>query len=100
MKNETIQQLRENGYKVRVGHYRFFGAASKKSQPVLHSRKNPLPETEGVNVNPLGGRTEVEITTPDGDNLKGVAECSVKDHYNRKLGIKIAVARALHVKNN
>lgn len=72
----TVSDLRKNGYKVRVLHYRiqdhrFLGEYFAK-----------------------GGETVVQITTPDGD-FEGRAKCSKKDLYNKKLGVKIAIGRAL-----
>lgn len=73
----TIHDLRKAGYKVRVLHFRsvdcrILGAYQAK-----------------------GGETVVQITTPDGINLEGRAKCSDKDLYNKRLGVKVAVGRAL-----
>jgi hypothetical protein len=43
----------------------------------------------------MGGRTEVSVLLPNGEVLLGSAECSDKDHYNRKMGGRKAIARAL-----
>ena len=68
-----IEQLRKNGYKVRVKHFR---------------RHSPSPETKG-------GKTVVEVRTPDGKEIKGEAICSPEDNYNKKIGVRIALGRAL-----
>lgn len=73
----TVQNLRKDGYKVRV----------------LHHRRDDNRVLGGVH--PKGGMTVVQITTPDGRELEGRAECSKKDLYNKKLGVRMAIGRAM-----
>ena len=73
----TVHNLRRSGYKVRVLHCRVFD-------------NRTLGE-----VYPKGGETVVQITTPDGQDLEGRAKCSKKDLYNKRLGVKVAIGRAL-----
>lgn len=68
----TVENLRNHGYKVRV----------------LHHRKNEK-----------GGKTVVQVKTPDGIELEGIAVCSKKENYNKKLGVSIALGRALNGAN-
>ncbi len=78
----TVKQLRQSGYKVRV----------------LHTRNYKLVEhLDNITkqVTAKGGTTTIEITTPDGKNLTGVAHCSNQDSYNKRLGVRIAIGRAL-----
>lgn len=71
----TIEQLRKSGYKVRVIH-----DTLNNDDPYYH----------------LADRyTRIEILDPNGKEWVGMARCSVKDNYNRKLGNKIALNRAL-----
>lgn len=70
----TVEELRRSGYKIRVHH---------------HRRKND----EGINAR--GGKTVVEVTTPDGRTLIGVARCSRRENFNKRLGVRIALGRAL-----
>lgn len=70
----TVQQLREDGYTVKV----------------RHNRNTQL----GVVVDPKGGSTEVRIEK-DGIGANGEAVCSTKDNYSRKIGRNIALGRAL-----
>lgn len=67
----TVRELRSKGYKVRVLHFR------------------------PKDISNLGGYTVVQIRTPDGQEIEGKAICSNKENYNKKLGVKIAVGRAL-----
>ena len=69
----TVEGLRASGYKVRV----------------MHTRR---PNSEGLNAR--GGKTVVEVTTPDGTTLVGVSRCSRKENFNKKLGVRIALGRA------
>ena len=69
-----VEYLRKSGYKVRVKHFR-------KMSP------------EGIRAR--GGKTLVEITTPDGENLVGLARCSRNENFNKRLGVRIALGRAL-----
>ncbi len=73
--NLTIDELRSMGFKVRVMHQR------KVDQWGL--------------VKPRGGQTTVELVTPDGTVLVGKAKCSKKDGFNKRLGVSIALGRAL-----
>lgn len=69
----TIQQLRRQGYKIRVLHYRR--------------------ETfDGFR--PKGGFTHVIIDTPTGEHFEGRAKCSDNENYNKKLGVRIAMGRS------
>lgn len=71
----TVRELRQAGNKVRV----------------LHTRNI---SSDG-SISCLGGTTVVEITTKDGRNLTGLAKCRDDERFDRKMGLKIAVGRAL-----
>lgn len=68
----TIQELRNAGYKVRVLHNRLYN---------------------GVDPDAKGGSTQVVIDSPSGEHFSGLAICSKKENYNKKLGVKIALGR-------
>lgn len=66
----TIHQMRRAGWKVRVIH--------------------------GEMETPLSDRfTRIELTSPDGKDATGIAYCSKGDQWDRKLGNRIALGRAL-----
>lgn len=46
-------------------------------------------------ISPYGGRTTCGITFADGSVVYGVAECSRRDNYCKKIGRDIALGRAL-----
>jgi len=79
----TIKNLRQQGYKVRVIHKRFF---------------IKVPKIMGFanEVSAKGGTTSIDITTPDKQHtVSGSAKCSLEDNFNKKVGNAIAVGRAL-----
>ncbi len=87
----TVASLRQSGYRVRVTHRRAYTLSNV-----------PLSKYEAEQANTYlgerlltGGSTTVEITTPDGDTLIGEANVYYKDTFNRKLGLKIALGRAM-----
>lgn len=87
----TVKELRQNGYKVMVLHHRNY-----EKRKVVN---NPNQFTQSI-VSNLGGKTEVIIDSATGDHYEGIAVCSKVENYNKKLGVKIALGRALFGKNN
>jgi hypothetical protein len=74
----TIHQLRCAGWKVRVIH----GFTNKKFM--------------GSEITNLSNRfTKIELTSPEQKDSTGIAYCSKQDQWNRKLGNRIALGRAL-----
>lgn len=71
----TVDELRHLGYKVRVRHFRKLD--------------------EHNNILPRGGETIVSITDEHGHTVEGVAKCSNNDGFNKKIGVAIAIGRAL-----
>ena len=73
---KKVDDLRNLGYKVRVMHYR--------------NKDN------NGNIVPKGGKTVVTITDPsNGQTFQGLAKCSDKDGFNKRIGVAIAMGRAL-----
>lgn len=96
-KMNTVQSLRQNGYQVRVRHLRdmYVQRYGEGNIKALDDKNVTLTFEGMLEYCPTGGKTEVEITTPDGRTLTGVATASRKDHYNKKIGTQIAIGRAL-----
>lgn len=98
---KTVHDLRKNGWKVKVGHYRQLykydpktGVKSKKL--VLDKEWFKTDQYSDLYLNPKGGVTKLHITSPDGQvNLYTLAYCDEKDYYTKKTGVKIALGRAL-----
>jgi hypothetical protein len=81
----TVEDIRKAGSKVRVMHWRMDSKGKLR----------PVNQFEGEQPSLKGGKTRIEITTNDGKELAGEAICSTKDSFNRRLGISIALGRAL-----
>lgn len=93
---ETIAELRSHGYRVEVEHYRDpipIRSRVPGSEWRVWHRHDPFP------VMPRGGATRVTIVKRDDDVIEeqylGESHCSAKDNYNRKIGVAIALGRAL-----
>ncbi len=78
---QTIHELRKAGNKVRVTHYRYPVGVNNELLPSFHLKDY------GTLIAPKGGKTVIEVTTPEGLNFQSEATCSLKDAFNRKLGI-------------
>ena len=81
----TVHDLRKRGFKVRVWHDRCYREKGMFGGLTLQSK---------------GGATEVLVTLPDEVGVRtasavGIAECSPKDNFDRKRGVRIALGRAL-----
>lgn len=72
-----VERLRKAGFKVRVMHHRLMNLDGIKAR---------------------GGKTVVEITTPNGETLVGMARCSRNENFNKRLGVRIALGRAFKTK--
>ena len=74
----TIHQLRRAGWKVRVIH----GLTNEKyvGQEIVNFSNH---------------FTKIDVTSPEGKDSTGIAFCSKQDQWNRKLGNRIALGRAL-----
>jgi len=84
----TVEQLRKSGYRVFVTHRRYY--------PNIPS---PLTKDEAIiyhtQPEPKGGVTTIEIYHHDDLLASGYANCSFKDNFVRRLGVNIALGRAL-----
>ena len=93
----TIQELRDKGYKVKVFHNRLYNGYHKwqvGSRPPIGYMDAPIdPDTKG-------GSTEIIIDSPSGERFQGLAICSKKENYSKKIGVRIALGRSGVVKND
>lgn len=87
----NVKTILENlGYKIFIKHERFYQHVG----PITRNKAEIL----GINhstVCPHGGKTTVDIYFDNHLIGHGVAECSHKDGFNRKVGREIALQRAL-----
>lgn len=86
----TIQQLRNNGYKVRVLHNRLYNGYHKWQV----GSKPKSGHCGPIDPDAKGGSTEIVIDSPTGEHFQGLAICSKKENYNKRLGVKIAMGRS------
>lgn len=101
----TVELLRQAGYKVRVNHYRFVKHRSEYDTvySMNHGKSRiellALFTIKALNLQDQivshGGLVDVEVLCPDGVEVVGRSECSAKDWYCNKIGVKIALSRAL-----
>ena len=83
----TVQQLRNNGYKVKVLHNRLYNGSFALQVANTQNMNGPIyPDTKG-------GSTEIIIDSPSGEHFHGIAICSRKENYDKKLGVRIAIGR-------
>ena len=96
----TVAELRKNGFRVRVEHLRRFVLSGPD---VFQNVRGPL--CYGTyRLSATGGETWVSIAIKSTDPLEpfsacGVARCSKLDAYNKKVGVAIALGRALKQMN-
>lgn len=90
----AVHTLRKSGVKVNITHYRVVDTGVK------NSRKKVLPmhviREKGWQpfIQAKGGKTEVTLSY-DNFSVTASAECSRKDAYIRKYGLKVGMERAL-----
>jgi len=103
MKNQipTVHELRKKGWKVRVGHHRRFyrfDPQTGKKDVVTILWKEKEEKYPNYYLDASGGYTVVSIKCPlYEEELIGISSCSVQELYNKKVGTKKAIARALSV---
>jgi hypothetical protein len=96
----TVYELRKQGWKVKVGHHRnlyvynpMTGKKTGKYNVLLSTWKD---ENKGMFLAPTGGKTIVSIRVPEyEDEFVGEVFCSKDEKYNKSIGLKKALARAL-----
>lgn len=95
--NTTLQQLRADGYKVKVQHSRWY--TSKIGVPfVMDNATARRMREDGVDIqpNPKGGMVMVSIIPPTGTPaITATAACSHKENFVALRGTAIALGRAI-----
>jgi hypothetical protein len=91
----TVKELRQSGYKIRIQRYRPY--VVNNSVVLLddeNARMNCFDKSETFQ---KGGVTIVAIRKPTGEEVRGEAVCSFTDPFVKKLGVEIAIAKALEL---
>lgn len=106
----TVAQVVALGNKVEIIHFRRVArfAGYKKDEKCTRMYKDLIPKEDmytrqeiingwGYAAAPhnKGGKTVVTVTTPTGQVLHGTAICANRDNFNKKLGVQIALGRAM-----
>jgi hypothetical protein len=105
-KKGFIYNLRKNGFKIRVRHYRHAIAAVTSERTGMGYDKPGLylvtkdNRKQYSHIQSTGGITELDITFPDGTNVTSKAICSEVDSYCKRLGCYIAFKRAVEIKRS
>lgn len=90
VKIPTVKELRQKGWKVCVGHFRY-------TSP--NSDAYPISELgSALEIMSKGGKTIIEARSPEGVEMKGEAICARTDNYNKRYGVALAMSRALDLK--
>lgn len=89
--SETINRLRDDGYEVRVSHRRPTTSWNLDSDVLLTKQEA---KDQGHKLAPKGGVTHVMIAKSD-DKWHGASRCSRLDNFNRRMGLQIALGRAM-----
>lgn len=98
--NLSVHELRKNGYRVYVQHFRVVKSLCPKSGKVVskfipYAKKHKeLLVASHEFLSPFGGLTSIEIQKGDSYFQAATAECSEKDHFCYKRGVQIALGRA------
>lgn len=103
----TIKKLKDLGCEVKINHYRYFenkdkvfghkvGPFTRKeiNKGVSCDWENPI-YLKWKDILPRKGITKIQIELPN-QTISKDAVCSEKDNFNKKLGLKIALNRALN----
>lgn len=86
--SRIVEGLRQSGKKVSIKHARIY----KEVWVDASSTCKVLEEQ----ISPKGGSTVVEIVYPDGRKSTGIANCRANEPFDKKLGVAIALKRALN----
>jgi hypothetical protein len=92
--NYTVHQIRKAGNKVHVEHRRRYYDKINKQYVYMTAYEYTLVNPRFIE-GPLatGGLTKLYITFKTGYECGAEARCSLKDNYNKKLGVNIALDR-------
>jgi len=92
----TVQDLRRQGCRVRLLHYRLAFLPNGTDVDVGLFPASDLKAMHQLCLaDPKGGKTVVDVQFPDGNNIHAEAECSLRDQFRKKTGVAIALGRVM-----
>lgn len=106
MKPPTMDSLREQGYKIKITHYRItqFGMFSSREidednltllrREAFHEPNVTPRFTQRHIIQPCGGKVTCGIEGPNGLHSEGVSVVSKKDNFTKNIGTAMAFGRA------
>ena len=97
---QKLQELRAEGWEVRVSHRRPLQNPNGPSKKLLTRYELSELGLRPKSWSTKGGETEVTLVNGNGVVRQGISRCSAKDNFNRKLGLLIALGRAMSTKEN
>jgi|SRR5690606_23669907 len=87
--NQVIRNLRQNGFRVLVNHYRYTPQGLTPQHEI--DGNNPFKRP-----NVKGGKTQIVLENKKtGERFLGDANCSLLDNFCKKDGVQLALRRAL-----
>ena len=90
---KTVHQLRKEGNKVQVFHKRrYYDPVNKRYWFLTAYDRSVSALPDYVKMEQKGGETTIIIN----NELVGMSDCSRKDNYCKKAGVKLALQRALN----
>jgi hypothetical protein len=104
--NLTVHQLRLSGKKVKISHLRRYSRYDErtgKKKTLLLSFEEHRDNYPNFFLEARGGTTSLTLGNSEDDPnaVSVLAECSLLEAYNRKIGVEVALGRALKLlKNN
>lgn len=94
-KQHTVKALRQSGFKVRVGHKRWirtFGSVTGHAYWTFDWTSKVAIDKDLMY--PYGGETHMSLMS-DAEQVDVVIKCSRADRFVRKVGLQMALGRAL-----
>jgi hypothetical protein len=101
----TVHQLRLSGKKIKITHLRRYSRYDErtgKKTTVLACFEDHRDKYSNFFLEAKGGETKLTLGNSEDDPnaISVTAECSLNEAYNRKIGVQVAVGRALKLSNN
>ena len=101
----TVHQLRLSGKKVKITHlrrYSRFDERTGKKTTVLACYEDHRDMYPNFFLEAKEGKTKLTLSSSEEDPnpISVTAECSLNEAYNRKIGVQVAVGRALKLESN
>lgn len=87
----TIEKLRKAGHTVSVTHLRYVSKTTAQGTEILVPVPCSLRSMVRNKLHPQGGQTWIAIKTIDDKNVLVESTCHMDDHYEYKMGVKLAL---------